>query len=151
MVTEQDIEKLISSVEQTVQTAMAYFQANAESEERVVGIWTPREVLCHLIYWHQATLDGITSVAGGGDPLQVHASTDEMNARSVGRQAGTDFGQLIEQLNSIHEGLVGAARSISDPNVVVLVNDGGAGASTVQRLERISHHWNEHLEEMKTP
>ena len=69
MVTEQNIDTLISSVEQTVQTAVAFFQANAESEARVVGIWTPREVLCHMIYWHQATLDGINSVAGGGDPL----------------------------------------------------------------------------------
>ena len=150
MVTEQNIDTLISSVEQTVQTAVAFFQANAESEARVVGIWTPREVLCHMIYWHQATLDGINSVAGGGDPLRLHASTDEMNARAVGRQAGNDVGQLIEQLNPIHENLLSAARSISDPDAVVLINGSGAGMSTAQRLERIAQHWNEHLEEMKT-
>lgn len=148
MVTEQNIEKLISSVEQAVQSAVAFFEANPDSEARL-DLWTPREVLCHMIYWHQATLDGMTSVAAGGEALRIYASTDEMNARSVGRQAGQSVVQLIEQLNPIQEGLISAARSTPDANAVVLISGSGAEMSTVQRLERIANHWNEHLEEMK--
>lgn len=148
MATEQGLEALISSVEEAVMSAVTYFAANADSEARV-GLWTPREYLCHMIYWHQATLDGMTSVAGGGEPLHIHASTDEMNARAVGRQAGQTVAQLLEQLDPIQENLVSTARSISDPNTVVLISSSGSEMSTTQRLERIAKHWNEHLEELK--
>ncbi|MDA0769951.1 MAG: hypothetical protein BZY79_01995 [SAR202 cluster bacterium Casp-Chloro-G4] len=148
MVTEQNIDTLISSVEQAVQAGVAFFQANSNSETRV-GLWTGREFLCHLIYWHQATVDGIASVSGGGAPVQVYASVDEMNARSVGRQAGKSVAQLLEQVGSIQESLISSARSISDPNAVVLINSSGSGMSTAQRLERIATHWNEHIAELK--
>lgn len=146
--TEQNIDTLISSVEEAVKSAVTFFEANAHSEERV-GLWTPREFLCHMIYWHQATVEGITSVAGGGDPLHIHASTDEMNARSVGRQAGKDVGQLLDELHPIQESLVTAARSVADPNAAVMVNGSGSEMSTAQRLERIATHWNEHIAELK--
>ena len=147
MVTEQNIDTLISSVEQSVKSAVAFFQANAESEARV-DLWTPREVLCHMIFWHQATLDGMQSVASGGEPYRIHASTDEMNARSVGRQAGKSVAQLLEQLHPIQESLVSAARAMSDPNEVVLISGSETGLSTAQRLERISKHWDEHIAEL---
>jgi len=147
-VTEQNIETLISSVEEAVQSAVTFFEANADAESRI-GLWTPREYLCHMIYWHQATSEGMASVAAGGEALHIHASTDEMNARSVGRQAGKDVGQLLEELTPIQESLVSAARSLPDANAVVLINGSGAEMSGVQRLERIANHWNEHIQELK--
>ena len=146
--TEKNIETLISSVEDAVQSAVTFFEANAESESRI-GLWTPRECLCHMIYWHQATIEGMTSVAAGGEALHIHASSDEMNARSVGRQAGKDVGQLLELLTPIQESLVSAARSLPDANAVVLINNSGSEMSGAQRLERIATHWNEHIKELQ--
>jgi hypothetical protein len=147
-VTEQNMETLISSVEDAVKSAVTFFEANAESESRI-GLWTPREYLCHMIYWHQATIEGMTSVAAGGEALQIHSSTDEMNARAVGRQAGKDVGQLLELVAPIQESLVSAARALPDANAVVLINGSGSEMSGAQRLERIASHWNEHIQELQ--
>src|SRR5206468_2025898 len=70
--------------------------------------WGPREVLCHLVWWHQATVEGMESVLSGGKPYRFYASIDEMNARAVGRLAGQDIAQLAELVRQLQARLVRA-------------------------------------------
>lgn len=148
MTTAQNIETLISSLGDSVKAAFDYIESNSEATHRV-GLWTPREVLCHMIYWHQATTEGMESVASGGSPERVYASTDEMNARSVGRQSGQNVRNLLEQAQMWQDRLALAARSLPDANAIVLVRDDGTELSAAQRLEMIAKHWDGHIEELK--
>ena len=101
-----------------------------------------------MVFWHQATVEGIESVASGGDPYRIYASTDEMNARAVGRLAGRDVAQLIEDIISLQERLANGARGLKDPDVTVLVRANGTELSAAQRLEVMTSHWLGHLEEL---
>jgi hypothetical protein len=148
MTTDQKIDTLIKEVEDAVQESLSYFEGAAGSELRI-DIWTPREVLCHMIYWHEATTEGMESVAAGGDPYRIYASTDEMNARAVGRASGKSVPQFIEQAQQLQDRLVSAARAMPDPNVTVLVRGDGSEATAVQRLERIANHWRKHIRELR--
>ena len=147
MTTEVNIDSLIADVEEVVARGIAYVQANAESEVKI-DIWTPREVLCHWIYWHAATAEGMETAAAGEGPHQIHADTDDMNARSVGRKSGVSVAWLVEEMEELQQRLVAAARAMPDPNAVVVARGDGSEATGVQRLETIISHWNEHLEEM---
>jgi hypothetical protein len=122
----------------------------------MIGHWGPREVLCHLVWWHQVTVEGMESVAKGGAPFRIYASVDEMNARAVGRMAGRDVNQpgtygpsLVDSARQWQARLVQAVRTISDPNTTVLVMGDGSGRSVLQRLETIAHHWQEHVKELQ--
>ena len=147
MTTAQQIDTLVDSLQQAFDAGISYFSAEADSEARV-DLWTPREVLCHMIYWHQATVEGIESVASGGEPHRIYASTDEMNARAVGRAAGRDVPQLIEEIVPLQERLADGASGLEDPDVTVLVRADGTELSAAQRLEGIAKHWLGHLEEL---
>ena len=147
MTTAQQTDTLVASLQQAFDAGISYFRAEAESEVRI-DLWTPREVLCHMIYWHKATVEGIESVASGGEPHRIYASTDEMNARSVGRAAERDVPRLIEDIIPIHKRLVDGARGLEDPDVTVLVRADGRELSAAQRLEGIAKHWIGHLEEL---
>ena len=147
MTTSVNIETLIADVEEVVSKGIAYVQANAESEVKI-DIWTPREVLCHWIYWHAATAEGMETATAGEGPHQIHADSDEMNARAVGRKSGVSVAWLVEEMEELQARLVAAARAMPDPNAVVVVRGDGSEATGAQRLETIISHWNEHLEEM---
>ncbi len=147
MTTAQQTDTLVASLQQAFDAGISYFRAEAESEVRM-DLWTPREVLCHMIYWHQATIDGIESVASGGEPHRIYASTDEMNARAVGRAAERDVPRLIEDIMPLQERLVDGARGLEDPDVTVLIRADGTELSAAQRLEGITKHWLGHLEEL---
>ena len=147
MTTDVNIESLIADVEEVVARGIAYVQDNAESEVKI-DIWTPREVLCHWIYWHSVTAEGMENAASGEGPHHIYAEVDDMNARSVGRKSGVSVAWLVEEMEQLQERLIAAARALPDPNAVVMVRGDGYEATGVQRLETIVSHWNEHLEEM---
>ena len=147
MATDANVEGLIAEVKQVVARGIAYVQANAESEVKI-DIWTPRETLCHLIYWHRAMTEGMESVAAGGAPHRVYASPDEMNARSVGRKSGWSVAFLVEEMEELQERLVSAVRALPDAESVAIVFPDGSEDSATQCLRGISAHWADHLAEM---
>ena len=152
----QQIDDLIAALEQSVESGLAYFQGPGGQSKVMIGHWGPREVLCHLVWWHQATVEGMESVAKGGAPYRIDASVDEMNARAVGRLAGRDLNQagtygvsLVDLARQWQARLVQAARALPDPNTIVLIMGDGSGRSVQQRLETIAHHWNELVRELQ--
>jgi hypothetical protein len=151
MVASQQIEDFITALEQSVEAGLAYFQGPGGHARVRVGRWGPREVLCHLVWWHQATVEGMESVLSGGKPYRIYASVDEMNARAVGRLAGRDIAQLAELVRQLQARLVKAARALADPNATVLVSGDGSGRSVLQRLETIARHWGEHVHALQAP
>ena len=151
MAASQQIEALIRELEQSVEAGLTYFQGPGGQARIKVGPWGPREVLCHLVWWHQATVEGLESVLSGGNPYRFYASVDEMNARAVGRLAGQDIAQLAELVRQLQARLVKAARALPDPNATVLVAGDGTGRSLLQRLEMIARHWSEHIYALEAP
>ena len=91
------------------------------------------------------------SVLSGGKPFRFYASTDEMNARAVGRLAGQDIAQLAELARQLQARLVKSARALPDPNATVLVTGDGSRRSVLQRLETIARHWTEHVHALRSP
>ena len=151
MAASQPIEALIRALEQSVEAGLTYFQGPGGQARIKVGMWGPREVLCHLAWWHQATVEGMESVLAGSNPYRFYASVDEMNARAVGRLAGQDIIQLAELVRQLQARLVKAARALPDPNATVLVTGDGTGRSLLQRLETIARHWSEHVHALQAP
>jgi DinB family protein len=151
MAASQQVEALIRALEQIVEAGLTSFQGPGGQARIKVGIWGPREILCHLVWWHQATVEGMESVLAGGKPYRFYASVDEMNARAVGRLAGHDIAQLVELVRQLQGRLVKAARALPDPNATVLVTGDGSGRSVVQRLETIARHWSEHVHALQAP
>ncbi len=151
MAASNQIEALIRALEQSVEAGLTYFQGPGGQARIKVGMWGPREVLCHLAWWHQATVEGMESVLAGSNPYRFYASVDEMNARAVGRLAGRDIAQLAELVRQLQARLVKAARALPEPNATVLVTGDGSGRSVLQRLETIARHWSEHVHALQAP
>jgi len=152
----QQIDDLIATLEQSVEAGLAYFQGPGGQSKVMIGHWGPREVLCHLVWWHQATVEGMEAVAAGGTPYRMYASVDEMNARAVGRMAGKHIDtadtygpSLVQLARQWQARLVQAARAVPDPHTTVLIMGDGSGRSVQQRLETIAQHWSEHVKELQ--
>ena len=143
--TNTDINALTSTMESAISNGIEFFKTNAASDVKI-NIWTLREVLCHLIYWHQVTLQGVNSVSIGSDPIHIPASVDEMNARSVGRKSGWEVSRLLDEFRQVHEELVNAVQNIPNPESLVITIE-ETSLTVVQILEIMPRHWNEHIAE----
>jgi hypothetical protein len=150
MATSGQLDQLITALESSVRNGLAYFEGPGRTSAAKIGRWHAREVLCHLVWWHQATVEGIESVASGGAPYHIYASTDEMNARAVGRLSGQEMPKMADMVRQWQARLIAAVRTLPDPNVTVLIRGDGTELSAKQRLETIAHHWDEHVKELQS-
>jgi hypothetical protein len=150
MAASQQIEERLAALGQSIEAGLAYFQGPGGQAKVKIGHWGPREVLSTLVWWHQATVEGMESVLSGGKPFRFYASVDEMNARAVGRAAGKDIAQLADTVRQLQARLVQAAPALPDPNATVLMSGDGSGYSALQRLETMAQHWNERVKDLRT-
>ncbi|MGE3536453.1 MAG: DinB family protein [Candidatus Tectimicrobiota bacterium] len=141
------IEERLTTLAQSVTVGLAYFEGPGGQSTARIGRWSPREVLCHLLWWHQVTVEGLESVAAGGAPYRIYASVDEMNARAVARLAGRSMEQLADMTRQWQERLLTAARAVADPNTAIMILSDGNGRSLQQRLDNIILEWNTHVKE----
>jgi len=142
-------EKLITELDETVADALKYFTKVGQDSEARVGNWGAWEILCHMIYWHRATAEGIESVASGGRPRRIESETDEANARIIESMSGKTIEELAGEVRDLQARLVSAVRSIPDPTSTVFVRLNGAESSANQRLQMMAGHWRGHAQELK--
>lgn len=145
LTTKEQTEALLIVFRATVNNVLAYFGGPGSTSRARVGDWGAWEMLCHFIRWHEATIEGMESVARGGGIYVVPEPAHEENARVVAKHRGESFAQLCSQLRALHERLERAARKITDLDADVIRFFEGASASARTRLERIPKHWAEHM------
>ncbi|MBI4232907.1 MAG: DinB family protein [Chloroflexi bacterium] len=149
MPTLSDGEALVRDLDTAVQEACVWFEGPGRTARARVGEWGPREVLSHFLFWHQLTLEGIESVAKGGQPRMLESSPDEMNAKAVAAQAGKDIPMLVAQFRSLQQQLGKAARTLASLDTVIRVRPDGTRRSAGQQLELMATHVREHLQELQ--
>ena len=140
-----DIEELIADVEQAVGDGLVYF-AGLDYESQPDAEW----VLRHMVFWHRASVEGMESVLGGGQPFRIPGSTDEVNDSAVADTAVLTTSEIVETLRDLQARMVAAVRKFDDPEVTVVVLHDGTERPASQRLRMTAFHWKGHLSELRS-
>ena len=149
MTTDRELDALIASFDEAVNNGLAYLAGSGAESGVKIESWTAREVLAHMVFWHQATVEGMEAVGSNGDPYQIDASTDEVNAEHVAALADTSTADIADRIRELQTRLVAAVRSLDDPSAIVFIRSSGVGSSALQRLEMMANHWNGHIRELQ--
>lgn len=64
------------------------------------GAWGSREVLLHIVFWHETDANVVTATLNQEEPDVPSGSYRAINARAVEMNAGVSVGQLIERLRA---------------------------------------------------
>ena len=139
-----ELETLLADLDSAVNTVLAYFEGPGQSSNVRIGDWGAWEVLAHFLYWHEATTNGMESVARGDGPMNVTIETDSMNAESVRLHQGESFALLAREARRLQAALTDAARILGDLDTVILERP-ERSATARQRLEHLASHWQGHV------
>lgn len=149
MTTHEQVDRLLAALDKTVEDVLAYFAGAGAISKARVGEWGAWEVLCHFVFWHEATIAGMESVARGGAPYRLDADADALNARELAKRQGKSFLELTARLRELQAQLSRAARSLPDLDAAVIVRANGSTLSGRERLEIMQRHWNQHAVELQ--
>ena len=115
------IDDLITELEQSIETGLGHFSRLWDEGKIKIGRFGPREDLCQMMWWVQATAEGAEAVASGGTPYRIYASDEEMDARAVGRAAGLTIAQMAERTRGYTSRLTAAVRQLPELNTTILI------------------------------
>ena len=145
----QSIDDLMTALNEQSATGLSQLRQLEADGKIKMGAYGPRETLCQLVWWCATAADGMESAAAGGAPVRIYASSEEMDARAIGRFTGRTVAQLADQMEQVQARLRTAARSLSDHSAPVFQHGNGRTDSAQQCLEALSRRWQACLAELQ--
>ena len=143
------IKTLMSTLNQSVDNGINYFEAEGSTSKVRINLWEPREILAHLIYWHELTANALDSNISKHGPVKIHASIDEMNARAVGRAANRSIKSMLIDIKNLNNRINESSERILDTNAIIVVYSNASEKTVEQMLELVPNHWNTHISELR--
>jgi len=147
--TNKQADSVLAALDKTVRDTLAWFDGPGSRSKARIGDWGAWEVLCHFVFFHEATIEGMESAAHGGSPYRLDANVDELNARTIAKYQGDSFLSLITRLRELEERLQQAARNLLNWDAPVMMRMNGSLWSGRERLELINRHWAGHVAELQ--
>jgi hypothetical protein len=142
-------EALIRDLDRVVNETLAYFDGPGRATTARVDQWQARDILQHFMYFHEATAWGIQSASQGGPVWPMPADADTVNEVCRRLHDHESLDELLAQLRHAHARLLRAARSAPDLDRPCFRRANGEVMTGRQRLELMTSHWAEHLQELQ--
>ena len=83
----------------------------AEMEPSRRESWGPREVLIHLVFWHEQCAQIASAIARNKEPFLLKGTGRALNDAAVAREINTPIEELLERWKRAHARFSGVARS----------------------------------------
>ena len=136
-------EQLLQKLDETVAQAAELFSSADES--LCDGHHTAREVLSHLVFWHQEYAAIIESLADGRSPVLRHGAFADLNAQATRAYQTMSLLVLSHRLLSTQDRLDVALRRLPDWTINFPVKAGGRFWSVADRVTAIESHIRNHV------
>ncbi len=109
--------------------------------------WTVKDVLCHIVFWHEQYAANYASLAAHTTPVIPKLSANKLNMPGVRSLRTYSIKQLIERLQTAHASLYSSIVEKKVPRMTYHV--GGRTYETDEFLEMICRHFNAHTMQVK--
>lgn len=113
-------------------------------EQTAPARWGPREVLVHLVFWHETFVRTIESVLGGQEPPLPKGTFAELNARAVRENAGVPIARPILRFHAAQSRLEELAAHEAAHALAIPVKAGSKPRSLSELLIEAEAHIRNH-------
>ncbi|HEY8415845.1 MAG TPA: DinB family protein [Thermaerobacter sp.] len=117
---------LLEKLDRTVDSFIAYIEG-LPPEELAARAWGPREVLVHLVFWHETFVAALEALLDQREPRLPRGTFAELNAAAVKANAGVAVPELIRRFREAQgrlTELVGRAARAGDRTLAIPVKAG---------------------------
>ena len=90
------------------------------------GAWSRKQMLAHIVTWHDLTVDRLSRFAESGEPQGLEGDADAINARAARAAEGRTTGEILLALDDSFRRLRRVVVRLSDGQLYV--HDGWAAA-----------------------
>lgn len=144
---QNDIEISLKKLQSKVVELCEFFVQDDDFETMIYEFWNARQVLAHLVFWHESFARNISDIGNGKKTLPLKGSLAEVNQRSVSSAIHFSIPELIQKLSAAQQTI---EQHIFNENISMIpYKQGSRPYSRKEHLEVVSDHLKKHLKDLR--
>jgi hypothetical protein len=137
-----DLERLTTTVE-----SFCRFMEQLPGAARQEQPWGPREVLAHLVYWHELYVEQVEALRGGPPAELPEGRFSDLNALAVAQSRGAPLDEMLRRFREANERLVIAITA--SPDLAIQLKRGSKVWPLEALIPNVGSHIRNHLKLLK--
>ncbi len=138
-----EITEALRSLEEAVQEIILYFKKKKNTSFLVTPLWTAKDVLGHLTFWHESFANNLQDAAVGKAPNPLKGKLSEVNLASVETTRPYEVEELLSRMEKAQ---ITIRTYIHHPDLTLIpYKKGSRPYPPLEHLEVVNKHIHKHL------
>lgn len=138
---------LLERLNETIGQLLDTYQSLPNPAIPVYELWSVKDVLAHLTFWHESFARNVDNLVNGRQPSPLKGRLSDLNQAGVDAMASLALTQVIERFESAHAVI---QANILNPALTLIPYKKGSREYTPQEhLDIVDTHINEHLRDVQ--
>ncbi len=131
----------------TVQEFDAFFDNNYDFGRIVYTDWSAKDVLCHVLSWHESFARNVEDIVNGRKPNPLKGSLTEVNEKGVRENRQFTIPELRDKLRNAQ--LIIDTHILDSRIILIPYKKGSRSYSREEHLDVVFRHISGHLKDLK--
>jgi hypothetical protein len=137
----------LNQLDKTIARLLAVYQGMQHPEMVAIGEWTAKDLLGHIVFWHESFAQNVCDIASGVKPRPLKGKLSDLNQQSVEEMRLYSIETLISRLEAAHRDI---QENILNPRLEQIpYRKGSRDYTPEEHLEIVNRHISGHLKEIE--
>lgn len=138
---------LFSQLDKTIARLFTVYGGIEHPEMVVIGEWTAKDILGHIVFWHESFARNVLDIASNIKPTPLKGRLTDLNQQSVVEMRPYSTETLLLRLESAHQVI---QHNIRHPGLELIpYRQGSRPYTPEEHLEIVDRHLSGHLDDIK--
>ena len=137
----------LNQLDKTIARLLAVYQGMKHPEMVVIGEWTAKDLLGHIVFWHESFARNVYDIASNIKPTPLKGRLTDLNQQSVVEMRPYSTKTLLLRLESAHQVI---QHNIRHPGLELIpYRQGSRPYTPEEHLEIVDRHLSGHLDDIE--
>lgn len=143
----QTRETLLKELNETILQLLDVFNNMASSEFAVYDEWTAKDILGHIVFWHESFARNVRDLVNDIKPTPLKGKYSDLNQRCIEEMRSKTINEITLRLEVSHRVI---QENILNPKLVLIpYKKGSKDYTPAEHLDIVNNHIKEHLNSIK--
>jgi hypothetical protein len=140
-------ETLLQHLNETIWQLLDAYQTLPDPNAMVYELWSAKDVLAHLTFWHESFARNLDDLVNGRKPSPLKGRFIDLNQGGVDALAHLSLAGVLERFEAAHA--IIQANILNPTLTLIPYKKGSREYSPEEHLDIVDAHINEHLRDVR--
>lgn len=138
---------LLERLNKTIAQLLSIYQTLPDPNAMVYELWSAKDVLAHLTFWHESFARNVDDLAHGRLPSPLKGRLRDLNQGGVDAMAHITLTEVLERFEAAHA--IIQANILNPALILIPYRKGSREYTAEEHLDLVNDHVNFHLRDVR--